>query len=157
MRLKIFALMIAIMSFPSANTCAEMIERVIASIDDTPVFLGEYIALKKQLADAGQDIPDREVIDILIDRKLMYQEARRLRFDKGEEGKPADQDAIVERYLDMFVRAFVGSHSNSQSELRQLTAGDSVGDMADDGFRRRLKEKIAELRRRYEIRIDPEM
>lgn len=141
-----FALTIAILLFHTAVTRAELIERVIASIDDAPVFLGEYLALKQQLAGTGQSIPDREVLDILINRRLMYFEAKRLRLDKGDEGKSVDQDAVVERYLDLFVRAFVP---------QSIT--DSSGSSADDDFRRRLKEKIAELRSRYEIRVDPEM
>lgn len=146
MRLKIFALTIAILLLHTAVTRAELIERVIASIDDAPVFLGEYLELKKQLSGTGLTNTDREILDILIDRKLMYFEAKRLRFDKGEEGKPADQDEIVERYLDMFVRAFVPQSITDQGS-----------GLADSDFRKRLKDKIIELRGRYEIRIDPEM
>jgi|GEM_PF-4651794 hypothetical protein len=146
MPIKIFALTIAILLFQTAGTRAEVIERVVASVDDAPVFLGEYLELKKQLSGTGRVNTDREILDILIDRKLMYFEAKRLRFDKSEDGKPADQGEIVERYLDMFVRAFVP---------QSVTGHGS--EPADSDFRKRLKEKIIELRGRYEIRIDPEM
>lgn len=124
-----------------------VLERVVAIIEDSPVFLSEFLEFKKHSLSLDKPVlSDEEILDKLINRKLLLMEAHRLRLDTvgGEKKNP---DTLINRYLDITVRTFI-PHSLAKNKRVQPK---------DDEFNRRLKKKIAELRKQYDIRIYPEM
>ncbi len=126
-----------------------VLERVVAIIGDSPVFFSEFLEFKRELSSGNSVLSDEEILERLIDRKLLLMEASRLRLDTVG-GEKMDPDAIIDRYLDLAVRVFIPG-SRAKKRLKDDFSDDSMP--KDEEFSRRLKKKIAALRKQYDIRI----
>ena len=130
-----------------------ILERIVAIIGDSPVFLSEFLEFKRTLSSDESGLQDEEILDRLIDRKLLLMEARRLRLDATGGGNK-DPDVLIDLYLQLAVRAFMPA----SRVKKRLPGGLADSPLAqDEEFNRRLREKIMDLRKQYDIRLYTEM
>jgi len=124
-----------------------LLDRVVATIDEEPVFLSEFREYRASL-EGAETMPDQEILDRLINRKLLLMEARHLRLDRMGPG-PIDDDALIERYVEFTVRPLV--------RRKWLRPGEEAEHRPDGGAPEsgegELAEKLRELRAAYRIRI----
>lgn len=142
-----------------------VLERVIALVGNSPLYYSEFLEFRRTMKEEGRYRSDSHVLEALIDRKLLELEARRLRLDTGV----SDTDALIDRYLELAVRGslirsrfrgqvFYGAtdegaipdRSSPDVPLRMGKGGEDLPE-----FEQALKQKLGELRKRYEVRIIP--
>jgi len=149
----LFLLFIAVPESP-----AVLLERVVATIDNTPVLLSELREFRERLSSSGELLNEREALERLIDRKVLLLEARRLRLDRiGTE--PLDEQTQIDRYVDIAIRTFApGADRGSASEPAVQRRGQGLFSLVDresgnQQFNRKLDEKIETLRKGHKIDI----
>ncbi len=130
-----------------------VLERVVAIIGDSPVFLSELLEFKRKHLPDGSALSDEEVLQKLIDRKLLLMEARRLRLDTIM-GDDMDSDALIERYLKLAISTFMPDIRMKKGLNDNFSDGTIT---KEDEFNRRLRNKITDLRKQYDIRVFPVM
>jgi hypothetical protein len=80
---------------------AGLVDRVVAYVDDRAITMSELEETFDRTRKVQPDITRREVLDTMINRMLLLNEAKRLRF----EGK-SDEDLLNE-YMELKVKAFI--------------------------------------------------
>lgn len=153
-----FLILLASTVTARAEPAPILVDRVVASIDDRPVFLSELreFSPASDGADDEQDAVGR--LQQLIDRKILLLEARRLRLDRlGHEN--LNEAELIERYMEFAVRTFVGGGAPPRAEeargrapgIRRFTLG--APDQREQAYRERFRRKMEGLRARYDIRV----
>src|SRR5712691_9388361 len=113
MRFRLAALVLALL--PAGSADAEVIDRVLAVVDETPVLLSETLALQqlKQLDRAA-------ALQALIDEILMLGEASRVR--EAAASREEEQRA----YLSLLAKAAPGSGVADTDALRRIARRETV-------------------------------
>jgi hypothetical protein len=131
----------------------------VAYIDDKAINMSELDETFDKTRKVQPDITRREVLDTMINRMLLLNEAKRLRF----EGK-AEEDLINE-YVELKVRAFIRLREEDiehyyQQNIEEFKEApyESVRDkiehfLTERELNRLLKKQIEELRAKTYIRI----
>ncbi|MBI4824034.1 MAG: hypothetical protein HY805_07390 [Nitrospirae bacterium] len=104
--LKIKGILVLAMLFVTLPLQAEVIERVSAFIDDEAITLSELEDAYRKTVKLKPDISYEEVLNTLINRSLILMDARRLRLEAESD------EAVIEQYIDLKVRAFVNISEN---------------------------------------------
>lgn len=138
---------------------AELIDRVIAYVDDTAITLREFNKHYEKTIKIKHDISKEEVLNTLINRTLLLREAKKLKIEATTE------DELLNEYIDLKVKAFIrireedirGFYDSNTSEFRGLSY-ESVRDKIEDYLvqlevNRLLKRHLSELRANSYIKI----
>ncbi len=80
---------------------AELIDRVVAFVDDEPISMSEFKERYKKIKAIKKDVTKNEVINSMIDRLIIRREAQRLRI-KGK-----SEDEIINQYINLKSRSFI--------------------------------------------------
>lgn len=80
---------------------AELFDRVVAFVDDQAITLSEFQQQYENTLKISPHISEEEVLNTMINRKLLLREARRYRIEA------ASEEEIIKVYIDLKVRAFV--------------------------------------------------
>ncbi len=87
--------------FSAAVVSAEVIDRVVAFVDDTAITLSEfrenYAVLKKSMP----SVVEEEVLDTMINRVLLLKEAQKMRLEAP------DRDEMLKDYIDVRIKSAV--------------------------------------------------
>ncbi len=151
-------LIFAIALFAASAAQAEIQDRVVAFIDEEAITQSELEEAYQKSIRLKPDITRREALETMINRRLLLREARRLRME-------APEDAAVEEYIDLKVRAFIkvseqaveGFYKENIKEFKGLNLS-AVRDNIETLLREkevneRLKRHIEELRAKSYIKI----
>jgi len=138
---------------------AELIDRVVAYIDDRAITLSELNETFEKTRKVQPDISQNEVLDTMINRMLLLNEAKRLRFEgKGDE-------ELLNEYIELKVKAFVRLREEDIEDYYQKNIEEfkevpyeSVRDKIEHYLTEReinslLKKQIEELSARSYIKI----
>lgn len=138
---------------------AGLIDRVVAYIDDRAITLSELNETFDKTRKVQPDITRREVLDTIINRMLLLNEAKRLRF----EGKSDEE--LLNEYIELRVKAFIRIREEDIEDYYQKNIGEfkeapyeSVRDTIEHYLTEReintlLKKQIAGLRAKTYIKI----
>ncbi len=149
------------------NTSAEavVLERIIALVGESPVYYSEFLEFRMTLKEQGRYRSDDQVLEELVNRKLLELEAMRLHLDTGV----SDEQALIDRYLELAVRGSLtrfrpGGDVALENRPGIVTDEQSAGE-GGDRFQRNaevlpeyepaLERKLSELRERFGVRINP--
>ncbi len=80
---------------------AELIDRVVAFMDDEAITLSEFRQQYKNTLKLSPQISEVEVLNTMINRKLLLKEAKKYRIEASSE------DEVMKEYIDLKVRAFI--------------------------------------------------
>lgn len=80
---------------------AELIDRVVAFVDEEAITLSEFRSQYDNIRELSPDVTREEVIQTIINRKLLLREARKYRIEG-----PNDEE-VMKEYIDLKVRAFI--------------------------------------------------
>lgn len=148
-----------LLSLFAPATPAEVIDRVVAFVDDEAITLGE---LEESLAETRMlrgDVSRREVLGTMINRVLMLKEARKLKFDAR------DDDETLRDYISLKVEGFIKPDKEEMKRYYEKNAsrfGGASFEEKKEEIERLLKEKrinenlkrhIRELREKAYIKI----
>ena len=85
---------------------AEIIERVVAFIDDDAIMLSEFNKAYEIAVQRDKNISKKDVLNTMINRRLLLKEAERLHI--SPENYTGDkEDAIIREYIDTRIKAFI--------------------------------------------------
>lgn len=99
--LKIKGFLVLAMLFVFSPLHAEVIERVSAFIDDEAITLSELEDAFQKALKVKPDISHLEVLNTMINKTLILRDAKRLRLEAESD------EAVIEQYIDLKVRAFI--------------------------------------------------
>jgi hypothetical protein len=140
-------------------TGAELVDRVVAYIDDRAITLSELNETSDKTRKVQPDITQKEVLDTMINRMLLLNEAKRLRF----EGKSDEE--LFNEYIELKVKAFIRLREEDIENYYQKNIAEfkeapyeSVRDKIEHFLTEReinglLKKQIEELRAKSYIKI----
>ena len=153
-------LLLFVFSFSVFTVCSgELIDRVVAYVDDRAITLSELNEAFDKTRKVQPDITKREVLDTMINRMLLLNEAKRLRL----EGKSGEE--LVNEYIELRVKAFIRVREEDIEDYYQRNIEEfreapyeSVKDKIEHYLTEReinnlLKKQIAGLRAKAYIKI----
>jgi len=162
----VFVYMLPIFFFlpPSSQVHAEVLERVVAIVDDEAILLSEFRdALQKTITTN----PEKREIDLLnemIDKRLLLKEARRL-ISRERADELQDEERLVTEYINIRIKPFVRIPLTEMEYYYMKNKGSFAGRdfyevkdeieslLMDEAVRQRLNEHIMELRKKAYIRL----
>lgn len=157
----IFLLLFTIHSLFFAVHCnPEVIDRVVAYVDDAAITLSEFQENLIKMKASFSDITEKEVIDSMINRLLLIKEARKMRL----EGLTGDE--LLRDYIDIKIRSsvfinednirqFYIEHSDEFKGADYLSVRDEIEQyLFELEINRQLKKHIKDLRGNVEVRIN---
>lgn len=138
---------------------AELIDRVVAFVDDEAITLSEFQQQYKNTLKLSPQINEVEVLNTMINRKLLLKEAKKYRIDASSE------DEVMKEYIDLKVRAFI---KVSETEIEDFYkrnilkfSGRDYEDareeiekyLTEKELNEKLKEALEDLRKKAYIKI----
>lgn len=116
---------------------AEVIDRVIAFVDDEAITLSEFEQDYKAAVKKLPDIKKEEVLNTKINRMLLLREAKKLRIEG------ANQDDVIREYIELKLRTFI---KITEEDLRAFYEQNrkEFGKTDFDNVRERIEEYLAE-------------
>lgn len=139
---------------------AELIDRVVAFIDDEAITLTDFMQYIEKAKKSAPGLSEEEAINALINRKLLLREAKRIRL----RGKSDDE--LIKEYIDIKVRVFIKIPPEEierfYNENRERFGKTPIDDVRDDIERllrerevnKHLKKLIKRLREKSYIKIN---
>ncbi|MBI5741051.1 MAG: hypothetical protein HZA16_10040 [Nitrospirae bacterium] len=145
---------------------AEVLERIVAIVDDEIILMSEY---EEALQDAGKSGPEasgEKVLNGMIDRVLLLKQAERLRL--GSSPGPDvinDEDALVTEYIDRRIKSFIhipigaieSYYEKNRERFRDrefYEVKDEIEDrLVNEALEKKLQWHLEELRRKAYIRV----
>jgi len=141
---------------------AELIDRVVAFVDDRAITLSELRETYERTKKVQSDIAMGEVLNTMINRLLLLNDARRLKIEAKT------NEEVLSEYMELKVRAFVSVNESdvedyykkNEQELRGAPY-ESVRDkieeyLTEKEINRLLIKQIAELRAKAFVRVLPD-
>ncbi|GBD97718.1 chaperone SurA [bacterium BMS3Abin06] len=151
----------------TGSVCAEVLERIVAIVNDDVILLSEYREAIEIAKKSGSSISEETILDEMINRRLLLNEAKK--FWIGVPGirhkAGMDDSAVISEYIDRRIKAFIHiPYEDIESYYitnRKLFAGKEFYDVRDEiedylikeKLSIRLREYIEELRKNSYIRI----
>lgn len=138
---------------------AKVIEKVVAYIGNEAITMSELEAEYSRALEAKPDITEREVLETMINKRLLLREARKLMFEAP------DTETLLKEYIDLKVKAFIKVdeaeilkfYEENKQELGNVQLQDVRSRieqyLIETEVNRRLREHIAALREKSDIRV----
>lgn len=144
---------------PASAVQGEVIDRIVAYVDDTAVTLSEFRENYAVLKETMPSLSEKEALDTMINRILLLREAQKMRLDAP------DRDGMLKEYIDIRIRAaviikeeeiekFYREHQEEFKGKKYLTVRDEIEKyLFELETNRQMKRHIEELRSGAEIGI----
>ncbi|RJQ22842.1 MAG: hypothetical protein C4560_02025 [Nitrospiraceae bacterium] len=142
---------------------SEVLERIVAIVNDEVVLLSEYREVFEAARKTDASVEGDRVLDEMINRILILEQARRLRL--GSSGDVADDDALVKEYIDRRIRPLVHipieeiedyyiKNIERSGNKEFYDVKDEIENILSEGYlQRKLAGHIQELRKKAFIRV----
>jgi hypothetical protein len=91
----------------NCSSHAELIERVVAIVNDEVILLSEFNDAYKSAVLAGSRMTEEEFLDDMINRVLILEQAKRFRFEGSLSSRDVSDNILVEKYLEKRIKAFI--------------------------------------------------
>ena len=141
---------------------AEILNRVVAYVDDTAITLLEFNEFRMKMKETASSVTDEEVINSMINRQLLFKEARKMRLEA------ATKDDLLKDYIDIKIKTAIiikeADIERFYSEHLEEFKGRSFSSVRDEidkylfelEVNRQLKKHLEDLRTWAEIKIQLE-
>jgi len=146
----------------SVSCYAEVLNRVVAYVDDTTITLLEFNKFRMKMKETVSSVTDEEVVNSMINRLLLFKEARKMRLEA------ATKDELLKDYIDIKIKASIiikeGAIERFYSDHLEDFKGKSFASVRDEidkylfemEVNRQLKKHLDDLRTNAEIKIQLE-
>jgi len=98
--------MVVLCFFSARNVDAELVERIVAVVNDDVILLSEFKAAMRQAEESGRDVKAKEVIDGMINNCLLLEQARKFSFGR-DAGTPSTPDKVIKNYINKRIKALI--------------------------------------------------
>ncbi len=144
----------------SAAFCrAEILERVIAYVNNTAITLSEFQNNVQRTRKTLDNVSDSDIINSMINRILLLQEAKKMRLEAP------DDDQLVQQYIDIKLKSAIIIREEDVERFYDENGGQFKGQdylavrdqiekyLFELETNKRLKNQIKELRAKSDIKI----
>lgn len=83
--------------FTSEGNC-EIINRVVAYVDDQVITLKDFLKFKNEITNKVSEISNKQIVELLINRKLLVKKGKELFFEGQEED-------IINNYIELKIKS----------------------------------------------------
>ena len=137
----------------------ELIDRVMAFVDDQAITLSELNETYEKTKQAQPDISRREVLNTMINRLLILNDARRLKMEAKTD------DELVNQYVELKVKALIRIREDEIADYYKEHIQEFQGEpyeavkdrieeyLTEREINTRLKKLIAELRAKAYVKV----
>ena len=145
--------------FPASCCYAELIDRIVAFVDDKAITLSELNETFMKTKQVQPDITRDEVLTTMINRTLLLNEAKRLKIEAKSD------DELLNEYKELKVRAFIRVKDEEIEEFYKKNIAEFRGAsyeevkdkieeyLTEREINRKLKAHLAELRAKAYVKI----
>lgn len=145
-------------TFLSADSYSEIIDRVIAYVDNQAITLRDFEKFSFEIRKKAKDINNREIIELMINRTLLLRKGKELFFEGSDE-------EIINNYIDFKIkykiiipdskiREYYEQNKKILEDKPYLSVRDQIEKyLFEKELNERLKEHIQELKNSSEIKI----
>ncbi len=157
----------SLLLFSRPSAYAEILERVVAIVDDEAILLSEFEDALNTVNKSGEAYTREEVMNQMISRVLLVRESEKYGF-KGRKSRIKDEKGIVNEYIEKRIKAFIHiSYSEIEAffeenksrfpgkEVREAR-GEIEAYLVSKELNKRLREHIDELKQKAYVRIQLE-
>lgn len=150
----------------TAVTNAEVLERIVAIINDDIILLSEFQATYQLARKTDEAVSEEMVLDEMINRRLLLNEAKKHWVGRSYKSKkPVDSTAVIKEYIDTRIKAFIHipyeaiqdyyeSNRHLFADKEFYDARDEIEDhLIDKELDVTLRAHIEELRAKAYIRV----
>jgi len=168
-RLFIVLLLVTVCCLLPALSHSELLDRIVAIVNDNVILLSEYKEALEAAEKSGKQLTDDMVLNEMIDRMLILEQAERLRIDVIEDSTGAvDNDKTINEYIERRIKAFIhipidkieSDYLSNKEQFGNKTfseAKDEIEErLTEEELKSKIAEHIAELRKKAYIRIQKE-
>jgi len=139
--------------------CAEILERVIAYVNNTAITLSEFRKDAERTRKTLGNVSDADIINSMINRILLLQEAKKMRLEAP------DDDKLVQEYIDIKLKSAIIIREEDIEHFYNESRGQFKGQdylavrdqiekyLFELETNKRLKSQIEELRAKSDIKI----
>jgi len=148
------------------NSYGEIIERIVAIVNNNIILLSELTEECKSATQSGEEVDKKKILNRMIDDVLLLQEAAKFGMGTGVRyEKKKDAQTVIKEFIQIRIRAFIhipqqeieeyyNAHRDQYQNKGFFEARDEIEDrMADERMKTRLAAYIDELRRKAYIRV----
>lgn len=145
---------------------AEVLERIVAIVNDNVILLSEYEETFKALRKTDEKITEEKALDEMINRVLILEQARKLRLGSlSDSAETLSDDKIITEYIERRIKSFIyipiEEIESYYMDNRERFVGKAFYDVKDEMedyltravLTRKIAEHIEELRKKAYIRV----
>ncbi len=145
---------------------SEVLERIVAIVNDNVILLSEYEETFKALRKTDEGITEEKALDEMINRVLILEQARKLRLGSlSDSAEALSDDKIITEYIERRIKSFIyipiEEIESYYMDNREHFAGKAFYDVKDEiedyltqgVLTRKIAEHIEELRKKAYIRV----
>ncbi len=141
-----------------------MLERIVAVVNEEVILLSELRSEVQLRKAQGLESAEAEALDVMINRRLLLEQAKKMRID-GDDKSFMTDDIIINDYIERRVKAFIHIPLKDMEDFYNDNAGSYGGkkfyDVKDEiearlletRLKEKLQEHIKELRKNAYIRV----
>lgn len=142
-----------------SKSYAELIDRVVAYVDDTAITLSEFEENYEKMKKTTADIKEEDVINSMINRLLLLKEAKKMKLEA------LTDDELLKDYIDIKIGSsilikedaislFYSEHINEFKGRDYLSVRDDIEKyLFELEINKQLKKHLEELRANAEVKI----
>jgi hypothetical protein len=152
---------------PVSSACAEVLERVVAIVNDDLILLSEFQEALKSARETDSSVTREGVLNEMIDNLLLLEEAKKFRTGTASRGRRNDREdrVIIHEYIDRRIKALIHIPYEDIEHYyqmnRDLYGGKEINEVRDaieeqlvaSELKSKVREHIEELRKKAYIRI----
>lgn len=160
MSIRIASFLIALILLFPHKIYPEIIDRVVAYVDDYAITMYDLQEAKKEFMQNNIEIDFQALIDSVINKILLVKEAKKMRLDTSDTKDP------IKEYIDIKIRSlifikdedihrFYSENKDRFEELPLSSVKDKIEQyLTEQEVNKQLKQHIAELRQKSNIVIN---
>lgn len=154
----ILALVMLFNLFSSSLFAEELIDRVVAYVDNYVITMRDFIVFSEKMKKIFPDMKNEEIVETMINRILLLKKAKEY-FSEGAE------DELINNYIDLKIKSTIiisenqlrNYYENNKDRFKNVPYSlirDQIEKyLFEEELNNRLKEHIKELRKTSEIKI----
>jgi len=104
----LICLMVITCFFLAGNADSELVERIVAVVNDNVILLSEFKAAMRQAEESSKEVTAKEVIDRMIDNHLLLEQAKKFSFRRNAgDAAPSTPDKVIKNYIDKRIKVLI--------------------------------------------------
>ncbi|MBL7032160.1 MAG: hypothetical protein ISR97_03140 [Nitrospira sp.] len=92
---------------PAWNADAELIERIVATVNDDVILLSEFKTAVRLTEESGKAVIEEDILELMIQNRLLLEQAKKFSFGMDASAGPSTPDMVIQHYIDRRIKALI--------------------------------------------------